>query len=405
MAGRCDAPLRSPRGTGPPPEPAVRIAHLTFDGGIPRFGIGLAVARLAEAQAQRGHDVTVVCREANVAPVRRLVPNVRVVPLRRRRSLLGGKHAYLRGIRQELGSWGDVLHVHALTRLAHWLLPTRRRRGAALVVTAHASDELGPSASAAGDAPPRHARRHARQVLDVLRRADGVVAPSRWMAARAEAHAGRQGVLAIPHGPTDPVPVPRRPHEGFRILALSRFVPVKGLEVLVDAVAQAFPADATVRLTLAGDGPLEEALRARAERNGLAGRLEMPGYVEGEARRGLLSTADVLVVPTLGEYETFGLTAVDGAAAGVPLLVSTGGALPERVEGGQGWGVPPGDVGALAQALARLRADPNHARAMGERGRACAEAYGWAQAAEAHLTLYDSLHARRRSRSGSPRQG
>lgn len=371
----------------------MRIAHLTFDGGIPRFGIGLAVVRLAEAQALAGHEVTIVCRAGNVAAVAALVPRVRVVPLVPRAGLLGGKHAYLRTIRHELGGRVDVLHVHALTRLAHWLLPRRRRHGAALVVTAHASDELGPSASAAGEAPPRHARRHARQVLAVLRRADAVVAPSRWMAARAEAHGGRAGIRAIPHGPTDPVPVEPRPHAGFRILALSRFVPVKGLDVLVDAVAEAFPSDPDVRLVLAGGGPLEGALRDQAHRRGLEDRLELPGYVEGEARRALLSTADVVVVPTLGDYETFGLAAVDGAAAGVPLLVSSGGALPERVEGGEGWAFRPGDVAALAQALRTMRAHPDIARTMGSLGRARAGRAGWGQSADAHVALYGVARA------------
>jgi len=383
----------------------VRIAHLTLDGGIPRFGIGLAVVRLAEAQAAAGHDVTILCREGNVAAVAALLPHVHVVPLVRRSGLLGGKRAYLRTIRCALAGGADVLHVHALTRLAHWLLPRRRRRGAALVVTAHASDELGPSASAAGDAPPRHARRHARQVLDVLRRADAVVTPSRWMAARVEAHGGRAGVVAIPHGPTDPVPVEPRDHAGFRILALSRFVPVKGLEVLIDAVADAFADDAAVRLVLAGDGPLEESLRAQAARRGLGERVEMPGYVEGSARRELLATADVLVVPTLGEYETFGLTALDGSAAGVPLVVSDGGALPERVERGEGWVVPPGDPRALGEALRRLRRDPDMARTIRARGRETAPNLGWNRAAEAHLAVYTSLGRRAAdSRSGGGRK-
>lgn len=366
----------------------MRIAHLTFDGGIPRFGIGLAVVGLARAQAAAGHEVTVVCREGNAPAVAALLPGIHVVPLSKGKGLLGGKHAYLRTIRRALGGRVDVLHVHALTRLAHWLLPRRRRRGAALVVTAHATDELGPSASAAGEAPPRHARRHARQVLEVLRRADAVVAPSRWMASRVAAHGSRADVVAIPHGPTDPVPVERRPHAGWRVLCLSRFVAAKGLHVVIDAVADAFPGDGDVRLTLAGGGPLEGALRAQAERRGLLDRLEWPGYVEGAARRNLLATADVLVVPTCGEYETFGLSAIDGAAAGLPLLVSDGGALPERVERGEGWVVRAGDPAALAAALRRLRDDPDTARTMGGRGRDRARAGGWGLAAAAHLVVY-----------------
>ena len=44
--------------------------------------------------------------------------------------------------------------------------------------------------------------------------------------------------------------------------------------------------------------------------------------------------------PTLGDYETFGLSALDASAAGVAIVVSSGGALPERVEGGEGSSLP-----------------------------------------------------------------
>ncbi len=369
----------------------MRIAHLSLDGNLPRYGIGLAVVRLAEAAAALGDEVTLLCREANARDVA-ASPRLRVVGLSRVRGWpLRGRRGYVRQVRAALGDGADAIHVHGLTRLAHWLLSRRARGGAPLVVTCHAADEIGPSASPAGEAPAPRARRHARQARSVLARADAVVAPSRWMAERVRALCARAEVHAIGLGPTDETPAPRVAHDGFVVLALARFVPVKGLDVLLDAFALAFSGDPGARLVLAGDGPIRADLEARARAAGLAERVRFPGYVEGAARRSLLGGADVVVVPTRGEYETFGLAALDASAAGVPIVVADTGALPERVEGGAGVTVPPGDPHSLAQALARLREDPQGLRRMGAAGLRTSSESTWERVATAHRKLYEGL--------------
>lgn len=369
----------------------MRIALVSLDGHLPKYGIGLAVARLARALAEEGHDLTLLVRDGNAAG---LDPGrgVRVVGLAHVGGLFGGRFAYVRQIRRALAAGVDVVHVHDLARAAHWLLSPGARRGAPLVVTAHASDELGPSASPAGSAPPRRARRHARHVTEVLARADAVIAPSRWMAGLVTARVARpRGVVVVPHGPTDDRPVDREPHEGFRVLAMARFVEVKGLGVLLDAFARSLGDDPAARLTLAGDGPLRAALEAQAAALGLSGRVEFPGYVEGEARRTLLARADLVAVPTIGDYETFGLAALDASAAGVPVLVADGGALPERVEQGGGMVARSGDVSAWAEALSALQGDPGTLRALGDGGRQAAADLTWDRAARAHLAVYEEV--------------
>ncbi len=368
----------------------MRIALVSLDGHLPRYGIGAAVVRLAGALARGGDDVTLFVRHANAEGLS-VGQRVRVVGLRHARGLFGGRSSYVRQIRRAIAAAGgaDVVHVHDLARAACWLLPPRARNGARLVVTAHASDELGPSASPAGSAPEKRARRHARHVREVLARSDVVIAPSKWMASLAAALVPRKsGVVVIGHGPTDEGVAERTPHEGFHVVAMARFVEVKGLDLLLTAFARSLGPDPAARLTLAGEGPQDAALRARAEALGLAARVAFPGYVEGEERRRLLSGADLVAVPTRGDYETFGLTALDASAMGVPVVVAEGGALPERVANGEGEGVPSGDVSAWAAAIARLAGDPERRKAMGEAGMRTARSLSWDAVAEAHRKAY-----------------
>ena len=86
-------------------------------------------------------------------------------------------------------------------------------------------------------------------------------------------------------------------------------------------------------------------------------RIEIHGEFDRKDLPEILGGIDVLIVPSLAA-ETFSLVAVEAQAAGLPLIASNVGALPERVEDGvNGLLVPPGDVVALAAAIERLR-DP-----------------------------------------------
>lgn len=374
----------------------MRIGALSLDGNLPRYGIGLAVTRLCGALAAAGHDVVLGCRPACAAAVAP-APGVRVVGLGRpRRWLL--RRSWAATARAALAPGVDVVHVHGLARLAWWVRGAATRGGAPLVLTAHASDELGPSASAAGAAPARRARRHAAQVRTILQRADAVIAPSRFMADLVEAASGRRAVV-IGLGPTDdaPVPPPRRAGAGLAVLVLARLVPVKGVDVLVDALAATGRPDVTLRV--AGDGPERRALEARAAACGVGDRVRFLGYVEGDARRAALADADVVAVPTRGAYETFGLAALDGLAAGRPVLVADGGALPERVEAGGGRVLPSGDVGAWAAALREWAEDPAAREAHAAAARRAAARAAWGHVAAAHARLYAEV---RGAATGTP---
>jgi glycosyltransferase involved in cell wall biosynthesis len=157
--------------------------------------------------------------------------------------------------------------------------------------------------------------------------------------------------------------------EGTRVVFCSgRAQAYKGIQVVVEAAALLARAGVRdVAFAYCGDGPFAGELRARA-----AG---LPHF-HFLGRRGdvprLLPSASAAVVPSLWA-EAFGLSVVEAMAAGVPLVATRTGGIPELVEPGRtGLLVPPGDAPALALALRRLLDDPALGVRMGARARAVA---------------------------------
>jgi len=153
--------------------------------------------------------------------------------------------------------------------------------------------------------------------------------------------------------------------DGPRLVFVGRLTAIKGVRVLLDALAQArLPA---AELTLVGDGDERAALEAEARRLGLTARFL--GYRAQAEVAAELARADALVLPSFAEGVPVVL--MEAMAAGRPVIATRVGGVAELVEdGASGFLVAPGDAAGLAGALARLAALPAEARAaMGAHGR------------------------------------
>ncbi len=157
---------------------------------------------------------------------------------------------------------------------------------------------------------------------------------------------------------------PQRP----LVLGVSRLVPRKGFDILVDAVALGAPG---VTLAIGGKGRDARRLARRIEHAGIADRARMLGRVPEDSLAALCASADVFAMPCrsrwLGlEAEGYGIVFVEAAAAGVPVVAGRSGGSHEAVlDGVTGVVVDGRSVGAVGGALARLLRDDDTRRSMG----------------------------------------
>lgn len=182
----------------------------------------------------------------------------------------------------------------------------------------------------------------------------------------------------------DPLPVCLPEGTTRYVLAVGTAEPRKDLPGLVrafDAISGHLP---DVALVLSGPpGWGSEALEQAVEGAAARSRILVTGYVPALDR--LLAGATVLAYPSL--YEGFGLPTLEAMAAGVPVVTTTAGALPEVV-GDAALLVGPGDTDALAEALELVLTDETERRSLIERGHARASQFTWEECARGLEGLY-----------------
>jgi alpha-1,3-rhamnosyl/mannosyltransferase len=188
------------------------------------------------------------------------------------------------------------------------------------------------------------------------------------------------------------------------ILFVGTLEPRKNVGVLLDAYARLLAKrPAAPPLVLAGAATAAAAdWLARLERAPLAGHVTHLGYVPDARREELYRSARVLVLPSLDEG--FGLPALEAMSAGVPVVVSSRGSLPEVV-GGAGAEIDPSDVPALAEALERAAVDQQWATEAAQAGLARARAFTWSESAHTlHRAYLDATARRGAGRTRAARQ-
>ncbi|MFC1574980.1 glycosyltransferase [Gemmatimonadota bacterium] len=146
----------------------------------------------------------------------------------------------------------------------------------------------------------------------------------------------------------------------------AQFIPRKGHDVLLEAVGSIREDHPRARFLLFGQGPLLDQVTRQIREAGLSEVVSLPGFREDLPR--ILPCLDLLVHPAT--REGLGIILLQASAAGVPIVASRAGGIPEAViHGKTGLLVSPGDPGALAGAVSALLSDGRRARAMGEAGR------------------------------------
>jgi glycosyltransferase involved in cell wall biosynthesis len=180
----------------------------------------------------------------------------------------------------------------------------------------------------------------------------------------------RSAVDAAPYlAPVDPLAFRNAfglPADALVIGMVAQLIRRKGHRYLIDACASLRQSHPRMRVLLFGQGPLREELEAEVRQRGLADIIRFVGFRSDLAQ--WLGGLDILAHPA--DMEGLGVSLLQASAAAVPIVTSRAGGLPEAVaEGVSGILIPPGDVGALTQALRTLIDDPALRRQFGEAGR------------------------------------
>lgn len=161
--------------------------------------------------------------------------------------------------------------------------------------------------------------------------------------------------VTVLYNPCPAVPAPaveRRPV----VLFAGSIIPRKGYDVLLRAFSLVAGQHPAWRLVLAGNGEVDRA-HALADELGVGERVDLPGWVSGEAKERLFAEASVFCLASQGEG--FPMAVLDAWAHGVPCVVTPVGGLPDVVrEGANALTFPVGDARALAAQLSRLMASP-----------------------------------------------
>lgn len=360
-------------------------------------GLEQVVAALATGQEARGHKVHVAAISDAFAPAPPLVGQLRSAGVTVHEIPLHGRSyvGLTRAIRQLADSIEpDVIHTHGY--VPDVLLGiTQRRRSPALVTTAHGFT--------GGDLKNRvyewlQIRSH--------RRFDAVIAvstPIRDRLTRAgvrvsQSHVVRNAIPAPP--PRIPANEARRmlgiPASAFSIGWIGRLSHEKGPDVL----ARALPllSDTPAHTTFIGDGSERANAVATVGSLGLVERVKFVGVMPDAAR--LLSAFDVLVLSSRTEGTP--ITLLEAMGAGVPVVATAVGGIPDVVSSSEALLVPSEDTSALAAAIRAVFTDGDAAQERAKRAQRSLEtSHSTLPWLEAHDRVYASAMARRKA-SDSP---
>jgi glycosyltransferase involved in cell wall biosynthesis len=180
------------------------------------------------------------------------------------------------------------------------------------------------------------------------------------------------------------------------VLVLSRLLPTKGLDVLLDAFVALLRQKefAHWRLVMAGEGPAEYVTRLRqtAAAANVSDRVLFPGWLDGPAKDAVLQNASILALPS--HHENFGLCVMEALNAGVPVLISPQVNLSVEVKAaGAGW-VARIDVDSFRGALREAFSSENERLRRGKAGRELAKQFAWPIIATKLNQLYQTIVAR-----------
>jgi glycosyltransferase involved in cell wall biosynthesis len=289
----------------------------------------------------------------------------------------------------------DLVHTHNLSGFTSTVWPTIRARGIPLLHTIHDYALLCPSATMfRGDTNcttrclgcrilSRSHREHSQAVDAVIGVSDFALEQHLRYGyfSRARQHVIHNG---NPRGESPKADLPRTPPPVPRVGYLGRLAASKGIELMLDALSPLMPGRCEVLVAGSGTRDYEATLKGCYEPRGVrfVGRVDPSKFLAG---------VDVLVVPSLW-HEPFGLVLCEAMDAGVPVVASAVGGIPEIVEHGQsGFLFERGNGEELRDHVVRLIEDPELHQRMSRFCVAQAETHSFDRMVDSYLRVYEQI--------------
>lgn len=227
----------------------------------------------------------------------------------------------------------------------------------------------------------------------VLRHCQHISALSQALATAAAAAGVPDSLITvIPNGvDTTLFKPPSQPREQL-ILYVGTLIQRKGVNYLLEAMAQVTRRFPSFRLAIVGEGPEESALKQSANQLGIAGQVTFVGPQSPEQVRQWMQRAMLFVLPSL--EEGLGVVLLEALACGTPIVASQVGGIPDVVTPDVGRLVPAARPEALAEAINQLLADQSLWASMSHKARERATGcYDWQQIARRFEVIYKEIAA------------
>lgn len=382
-------------------------------------GMNVYVRELGRALGAAGAQVDVFtrCQDYSTTQIVELGPGARVVHIeagavqyidkRDLYPILPEFTSRVMGFREETGSAYDVVHTHYW--LSGWCgMMLRREWDLPLVSMFHTLAALKNTVARSAEEREPHLRLATER--EIVGAADRIIAANSLersdLGKFYDADPGK--VSIVPCGVDVDLfrPLPRAearsllhlPQQAPVLLFVGRLEPIKGVDILLDALAH-IRGEGSDALAIIAGGNLEDSegvrLQAMGSKLGLDGVARFVGSVEQRTLPYFYAAADVCVIPSF--YESFGMVAIEAMACGRPVIASRAGGLQFTVQDETtGMLAPPGDSEALADAIRGLLLDDALRVRMGEAALRHAHRYSWRRVANKMMGEYEELITERR---------
>ncbi|PKK84044.1 MAG: hypothetical protein CVT49_05300 [candidate division Zixibacteria bacterium HGW-Zixibacteria-1] len=281
----------------------------------------------------------------------------------------------------------DLLHAHYATGFGLW---GRQSKFHPFVISVWGADVI--------DFPRTWLKK--KLLGSILHSADCITSTSHFLKQKTVQLFGdlAERIRIIPFGVEIPDVLKQvRRDECTRLVFIKAHRKKYGPDILIEAVNEAVKSGLKLHLTMAGEGEMTPLLKEQVKRLKLDDIVTFAGFIENRRMPEFLVGHDIMVMPSTMDSESFGVAVLEASAAGLPVIASRIGGVPEVLkDNATGLLVPPRDVHSLTEAIIKLAGNAEIQKSMGLAGRKFVEEnYLWGACLNMMSQLYEDIMAGR----------